>query len=87
MGKVTFKGYVKDTDPIFKNGSGIISGANLNPDWVEQSKPQRQNTASSPPPKPMRENFKTNDQFEEALGFWMQQVGPSMRLLRASRRK
>ena len=45
----TFKGWVPDTDPRYKGGSTISTGANLNPHFVKKSP-----TPSEPKARPIR---------------------------------
>lgn len=54
----------------------IVLGSKLNPssaNTLEQA-PMSSSQISTPPP-PQRKDFKTQEDFEEAIGFWQSRVG------------
>jgi len=79
MGKVTDKGSVPPDDPMFFGGPRMFS-----------PRPSSQSTKTSPsatgratqsdsahklPPPPQRKDFKSQETFEEAMGYWQSHVG------------
>jgi hypothetical protein len=51
----TFKGWASDTDPRYKGGSTISTGANLNPNFVRKS--LRRSKSQAQPQTPAKEEL------------------------------
>jgi len=76
----TYKGFLKETDPIFKRGSRIIGGANLNKNTKQNKKHTNVDTEtvkeeSSFPPPPQRESFKTEEEYLEMKDSYNHRIG------------
>ena len=80
MGKVTDLGSVPPDDPMFLGGPQVFSNqqfkrfATTSASDTAGATPARPSTSVLPPP-PKREAFKSQEEFEEARGYWQSHVG------------
>lgn len=65
MGRVTDKGPVPKDDPMFSGGPQMFSVRRYTPPA----------TPNKLPDEPQRHQFKSQDDFEEAMGRWQETVG------------
>ena len=76
----TYKGFLKETDPIFKRGSRIISGANLNMDSKKNKKNTKIDTQTfkeepAVPAPPQRKSFKSEEEYLEMRDSYNHRIG------------
>ena len=77
----TYKGFIKDTDPLLQKGSRILSGANLNrysktPSPAQGSSMEAgKSSLGKVPPPPSRAAFATEEDYLEARDGYRHRIG------------
>lgn len=80
MGKATYLGLVPPDDPMFSGGPQLFSprasspSSTTSPAATTRATPAS-STSDKLPPKPTRDQFATDQEFDEALGGWNSRVG------------